>query len=173
MKALVCCAAGALACTALCGRWVEARAPKPAWQGVGITAEGRQFWAFRTPQRPAVPTVQARGRIQSPIDGFVLAALEAKGLTLSPEADRLTLLRRAAAGGRSRSPPPRPAPPPRGEGGAPPRGPPPPGRARAPPLARRSRLRRFRGDPRRRLRAHRGVALPRLRRPRPQPGQTV
>src|SRR5439155_11128488 len=94
MKALVCCAAGALACTALCGRWVEARAPKPAWQGVGITAEGRQFWAFRTPQRPAVPTVQARGRIRNPIDAFVLAALEAKGLTLSPEADRLTLLRR-------------------------------------------------------------------------------
>jgi hypothetical protein len=32
--------------------------------------------------------------VRTPVDAFVLAALEAKGLTPSPAADRLTLLRR-------------------------------------------------------------------------------
>jgi hypothetical protein len=36
------------------------------------------------------------GRVRNPIDAFVLKALERKGLTLSPEADRATLLRRAS-----------------------------------------------------------------------------
>jgi hypothetical protein len=36
-----------------------------------------------------------RGATHNPIDAFILRSLEQKGLTLSPEADRLTLLRRA------------------------------------------------------------------------------
>jgi hypothetical protein len=58
-----------------------------------VTDADRQFWAFRPPTRPAVPKVKSdRGR--NPIDAFVLAALEKRGLTLAPEADRLTLIRR-------------------------------------------------------------------------------
>src|SRR5262249_58545041 len=34
-------------------------------------------------------------RVRNPIDAFILQRLEHKGLSLSPEADRLTLLRRA------------------------------------------------------------------------------
>jgi hypothetical protein len=60
-----------------------------------VTDADRQFWAFRPPVRPAVPDVKSAQRARNPIDAFVLAALEKQGLTLAPEADRLTLLRRA------------------------------------------------------------------------------
>jgi hypothetical protein len=61
-----------------------------------VTDADRLFWAFQPPQRPAVPGVQHVPRVRNPIDAFILAALEKKGLTLAPEADRLTLLRRAS-----------------------------------------------------------------------------
>lgn len=60
-----------------------------------VSAEDRQFWAFQKPQPVAVPQVNDRTRVRNPIDAFVLQKLEAKGLTLAPEADRLTLIRRA------------------------------------------------------------------------------
>ncbi|HYH68633.1 MAG TPA: DUF1549 and DUF1553 domain-containing protein [Urbifossiella sp.] len=50
--------------------------------------------AFRPVARPKAPDV--RGAARTAIDRFVLAALEAKQLTLSPEADRPTLVRRVA-----------------------------------------------------------------------------
>ncbi len=49
-------------------------------------------WAFKPPTRPAVPTV--RGTARTPIDAFVLARLEAKGLGFAAPADRRTLIRR-------------------------------------------------------------------------------
>src|SRR6185436_17727031 len=48
------------------------------------------------PVRPTVPEVRSRERVRNPIDAFLLAALEKKGLSLSPEAEPLTLLRRAS-----------------------------------------------------------------------------
>ena len=48
-------------------------------------------WAFRA-GAPAIPAV--KGHIRNPIDAFLLAKLEAAGLTFSPEADRRTLIRR-------------------------------------------------------------------------------
>ncbi|MBI3409104.1 MAG: PSD1 domain-containing protein [Planctomycetes bacterium] len=59
-----------------------------------VTDADRQFWAFQKPTRSSIPKVQHAERVRNPIDAFVLAALETKGLTLSPDADRLTLLRR-------------------------------------------------------------------------------
>src|SRR5437867_677431 len=50
--------------------------------------------AFRPVSRPEVPEV--RGPARTGVDRFILAALEAKGLTLNPEADRPTLVRRVA-----------------------------------------------------------------------------
>src|SRR5206468_12974134 len=55
----------------------------------------RQFWAFKKPVRLAVPDVKAKERVRNPIDAFLLAALEKKGLSYSPEAERVALLRRA------------------------------------------------------------------------------
>jgi hypothetical protein len=60
-----------------------------------VTDADRDFWAFRPPTRPTVPEVKAAHRVRNPVDAFLLAALEKHRLTLAPEADRLTLLRRA------------------------------------------------------------------------------
>jgi len=60
-----------------------------------VTDKDREFWAFRPPRVGAVPTIRETKRIRNPIDAFVLQKLEEKGLSLGPEVDRLTLLRRA------------------------------------------------------------------------------
>ena len=44
---------------------------------------------------PAVPGVKQKAWVRSPIDAFVLAQIEEKGLKPSPEADRATYIRRA------------------------------------------------------------------------------
>ena len=44
---------------------------------------------------PAVPTVKQQRWVQTPVDAFVLAALERAGLEPSPRADKRTLIRRA------------------------------------------------------------------------------
>ena len=54
----------------------------------------RGHWAFKAPTRPEPPAVKRREWIRNPIDRFVLARLEKEGLGPSPEADRITLVRR-------------------------------------------------------------------------------
>ncbi|MFN7998550.1 MAG: DUF1553 domain-containing protein [Bryobacteraceae bacterium] len=84
-------------------RWIRQGAPEappePDLAGTDkdplVTSKDRQFWAFQTPKRPEPPTVKHADRVRNPIDAFVLAKLESKGMTLSPEADKLTLIRRA------------------------------------------------------------------------------
>src|SRR4051794_17641489 len=49
---------------------------------------------FRPPTRPPVPAVRDVAWVRNPLDAFVLARLEARGLRPSPPADRLRLLRR-------------------------------------------------------------------------------
>jgi len=50
-----------------------------------------QWWAFRKPERPAVPS-----GAPNPIDAFINRKLQTAAIAPSPEADRLTLLRRAS-----------------------------------------------------------------------------
>ncbi|HMF13520.1 MAG TPA: DUF1549 and DUF1553 domain-containing protein [Gemmataceae bacterium] len=52
------------------------------------------FWSFRKLDRPALPRVKNVGRARTPVDFFVLAKLEAKGLTFAPDADPIMLVRR-------------------------------------------------------------------------------
>jgi hypothetical protein len=60
--------------------------------------QGRQFWAFRPINMPAPPAVKAADWPRSNLDRFVLASLEAQGLTPVGDADRRTLIRRATFG---------------------------------------------------------------------------
>src|SRR5262249_5437441 len=54
----------------------------------------QQAWVFSPPHRPTVPVVKARTWVANPIDAFVLAKLEANGLSPSQPANKLMLLRR-------------------------------------------------------------------------------
>ncbi|MFN0055164.1 MAG: PSD1 and planctomycete cytochrome C domain-containing protein [Planctomycetales bacterium] len=82
--------------------WIEAGAPA-RYQGGGLTVEeappleenDRQWWAFRTPVRPPLPVVREAHLVRTPIDAFLLAKLEQRQWSFSPEADRVSLLRRA------------------------------------------------------------------------------
>ena len=60
-----------------------------------VSEQDRQFWAFQSPRQVKPPPVKHGEQVDNPIDAFVLRALEARGLSLSAEADRLTLIRRA------------------------------------------------------------------------------
>ena len=57
-------------------------------------AEWGVHWAFVPPLRPPLPEVKDSAWVKNPVDRFVLAKLEAQGLSPSPEADAATLLRR-------------------------------------------------------------------------------
>jgi hypothetical protein len=72
--------------------WVAAGAPWPdslAGDGTGST-----HWAFRAPECPTLPAVKDARWVRNPIDRFIRARLGKEGLTPSPQADRVTLLRR-------------------------------------------------------------------------------
>jgi len=58
-------------------------------------AASRPHWAWQRVQTPAEPAVYAKYWTRTPIDAFVLAKLEARGLKPSPDADRATFIRRA------------------------------------------------------------------------------
>jgi hypothetical protein len=60
-----------------------------------VTDKDRDFWAFRPPPAVAIPAVRHAERVRNPVDAFILQKLEQRRLTLAPEADRATLLRRA------------------------------------------------------------------------------
>ncbi|MEO6596963.1 MAG: DUF1553 domain-containing protein [Planctomycetota bacterium] len=56
--------------------------------------EPSDWWAYRELHRPAAPTVRRTDWARQPFDPFILARLEAHGLSPALEADRHTLLRR-------------------------------------------------------------------------------
>lgn len=53
-------------------------------------------WSFQPVSRPPVPVVTNTAWPATPIDSFILQALESRGLAPSPPAERRTLLRRAS-----------------------------------------------------------------------------
>ena len=65
-------------------QWVEQGAP---WEG---------HWAYLTPKRPELPVVEHPDWPRNPIDHFILAEQEKRGLEPSPEASRERLARRAS-----------------------------------------------------------------------------
>ena len=59
-----------------------------------LFAEAKSHWAFQPVGKPPLPKVKNAAWVQSPVDAFILARLEAEGMQPSPPADRRTLLRR-------------------------------------------------------------------------------
>src|SRR6185503_12005643 len=60
-----------------------------------FTEEERNFWSFQPVVQPAIPVGQT-AEAKTPIDLFLLQKLAEKSLTLSPEATKETLIRRAS-----------------------------------------------------------------------------
>jgi hypothetical protein len=87
---------------AIIERWIAAGAPAKRDEpdqlppGIDITPDERAYWFFQPVRRPEPPQFAAADRVRTPIDAFVLAKLREQGLSFNPEADRLTLLRRAS-----------------------------------------------------------------------------
>ena len=82
-------------------RWLSAGAPWPQEKTSPVPSaatdplsRARTHWAFQPLRRPTVPSLPEDAPIRNPIDAFVLARLQTVGLSLAPEADRPTLLRR-------------------------------------------------------------------------------
>jgi hypothetical protein len=59
-------------------------------------ASWKEHWAFNAPVRRSPPTVSAKEWVRNPIDSYLLATLEARGLLPAPEADRRRLIRRVS-----------------------------------------------------------------------------
>ena len=84
----------------LLGRWIDQGAmtvrPEPETLAAEdlFSDEEKRHWAFQPIRRPSLPQVSRPNRIGAPIDAFLLARLEAEGLTFGPEAGRETLVRR-------------------------------------------------------------------------------
>ena len=86
------------------GAWIDAGAPydgplvgKEGTIGAKtIDEEERQFWSFRPLGSPEPPKVRDESWCRTPVDRFILARLEGKGLAPGRPADRRTLIRRAS-----------------------------------------------------------------------------
>jgi hypothetical protein len=72
-----------------------AAAVVPASPKKEFTQEQKGFWAFQPVVAPAVPKVKETGWVRTPVDAFILAKLEEKGLNPAPAAQKTALLRRA------------------------------------------------------------------------------
>ncbi|MBC8116034.1 MAG: DUF1549 domain-containing protein, partial [Candidatus Saccharimonas sp.] len=100
-------------------KWLEIGSPWPdEAAGVGDGSSAKNHWAFQPVKRPMIPETRnsergarsdeasaasssarsalpaPRSAFASPIDSFIVAALQSKGLDLSPPADRYTFIRR-------------------------------------------------------------------------------
>lgn len=74
--------------------WSDSTADTPGTDYV-ITPAQKAFWSFQPPAKSPLPSVKLKAWARHPIDHFILAKLEEKGLKPAPPADRRTLIRRA------------------------------------------------------------------------------
>ena len=84
---------------AILEEWVKMGAPMPAGGAAkltGLTGKARDHWAFQPVTKPTVPEVKNRAWVKTPIDAFVLAKLEEKGLQPNPAANPEAFLRRVS-----------------------------------------------------------------------------
>jgi cytochrome c553 len=83
--------------------WIDLGAPygKPLIEGKvvrdrsKVTEDDRKWWSFQPLAKPQPPAAKNDAWCRTPIDRFVLAKLEAKGLAPNPPVEKRTLIRRA------------------------------------------------------------------------------
>ncbi len=79
--------------------WIRIGAPDPR-QETKLTGweldlqKGREHWAFQLPKQAPIPEVKNQAWPLTDVDRFLLASLEAKGLSPVSDTDRRTLIRR-------------------------------------------------------------------------------
>jgi hypothetical protein len=74
--------------------WIKLGAAWPEEKSSAAVPDPRKHWAFQPEKKPDVPAVKAKEWPAHPIDAFILAKLEAKGLAPNPSADPRALMRR-------------------------------------------------------------------------------
>jgi mono/diheme cytochrome c family protein len=78
--------------------WVKMGAPWPV-ASAASSDSGKDprasHWSFRPVADPPLPAVKRTDLVAGPVDAFLQAKLEAKGIEPAPEVDRRTLIRRA------------------------------------------------------------------------------
>ncbi|MFN0199130.1 MAG: DUF1553 domain-containing protein, partial [Planctomycetaceae bacterium] len=77
---------------ALLRRWIDEGAVAPADEQP--STDPRTYWSYKPLTKPDIPPVQRADWVHNPIDAFVAAEHEKRGLVPRPEADPSTLLRR-------------------------------------------------------------------------------
>lgn len=80
--------------------WIKMGAPDPRSTTATPVASkykggNDNHWAFQAVKKPEVPEVKMKDWVATPVDAFVLAKLESKGMTPSKPTDKRTLIRRA------------------------------------------------------------------------------
>ena len=81
--------------SAACMGAAHAAEAAAATSPTATSAAGKAWSPYQPVKAPDTPAVKRKAWVRTPADAFVLAQLEAKGLTPSPEADRATFIRRA------------------------------------------------------------------------------
>ncbi len=76
------------------GKKVSAEQVEKLKRWIDEGAEYKPHWSFVAAVRPELPKVADESWVKNPIDRFVLAKLDKTGLKPSPQADKVTLIRR-------------------------------------------------------------------------------
>ena len=81
--------------------WVKMGAPDPRKDApavgkmTGLTEKAREHWAYQPVKNPTPPTVKNSAWCRTPVDAFIMAKLEEKGMQPGPDTTKENLLRRA------------------------------------------------------------------------------
>jgi len=74
--------------------WIDQGAIWPESTAVAADTDKSDWWSFKPATRPSLPKIKNQKWPRNPVDRFILAKLEAEGMSPSLEADRRTLIRR-------------------------------------------------------------------------------
>lgn len=78
-------------------KWIELGAPHSQTDAAAVDRSPdafRNHWSFQPVRKPAVPRVEDIDWVRTPVDAFLLSALEQRGWRPAPEAARSDLIRR-------------------------------------------------------------------------------